>query len=255
MRVLRTSIAMASVAATLALLTGCSAGAAANSSTSESPVVEPTGTAEAEISSTPSPTPALTDFSNVFEVKDKAGYTFSIPVTYSLLTADLDPSSQKPGLTAVNIGLRLSIGLQNTTTAREVTFASARGIVSPFDEPVIVVSATYPADSPVCTIRKPSIACQVQLGFARITETLAPDESVDLTTYVGLENSSSTPAVAGIPEAMGPSVVEALANPDGYLLTYGGGDTDRFTDVCDYTGPGVLYIAYSGNGCALTING
>jgi hypothetical protein len=171
-----------------------------------------------------------------FPVTDEDGYTFNIDVDFGLVSVTADPSSQLPGFTAATRETSLVMSVQNTTPQRDLSFREVSGIISPLDLPTFLFSASFNAGNPVCTqVLKSDGSCEWTLGFGRMEDgqTVAADATYTLKTWAGLPNGGeSSILLQNIPEASWAEVEPHLKSPDGYRITYSGGDYGRFTSVC-----------------------
>lgn len=179
----------------------------------------------------------LSLFDQTVPVTDTEGYTFDLVVDYALTGLTADPSTQPPGLTAAVPKITLTMSIANTTPQRDLTFKEVSGIVSPLDYPTFLVSAEFNAGNPVCTqVRQTDRACNWPLGFGRMESgtTVTQGSVYTLKTYGGMPNGGTESAyLAAVPEASWAELEPLLKNPDGFQISYSGGDGRRFTSLCE----------------------
>lgn len=171
-----------------------------------------------------------------FSVTDAEGYTFDLVVNFGLVGVTADPSSQSPGFTAATREMSLGMAIENTTSQRDLMFEEVSGIVSPLDLPTFLFSAAFNAGNPVCTLVFESDEdCEWALGFGRMEngQTVAAGRRYVLEAWSGKPNGGDASILLqNIPEAAWDQVQSHLSSPDGYRITYSGGDHRRFTSVC-----------------------
>jgi hypothetical protein len=194
---------------------------------------------------------SLSNLSQVFPVTDKDGYTIDLAVDFDLLSVTADPSSQAPGVTAATRKMTLAMRLVNTTPQRDITFKEVSGIVSPLDYPTFLFSAFFNAGNPVCTlVMQTERSCEWLLGFGRMEsgQTISAGLEYPLTVWSGRPNGGEASVLlTGIPEASWAEIEQHLSQPDGYRVTYSGGDGKRFTPLCDTSTMAPVIV--QSNGC------
>lgn len=194
---------------------------------------------------------SLSNLSQVFPITDKDGYTFDLAVDFDLLSVTADPSSQAPGLTAATREMTLAMRLANTTPQRDIAFKEVSGIISPLDYPTFLVSAVYNAGNPVCTlVWQTERSCEWLLGFGRMEsgQTISAGLEYPLKVWGGRPNGGEASLLlTDIPEASWAEIEPRLSQPDGYRVTYSGGDGSRFTPLCDTSTMAPVIV--QSNGC------
>jgi hypothetical protein len=126
--------------------------------------------------------------------------------------------------------LSLSMTLVNQTTGRAIAFKSVDGVTAPLSNPTFFLSAVWDTGNPVCIASSITTApCAMMLGFGYDPNSLDPSGTVTLETYKGQPAGAFTAGLAAFSESSWPTVQAALKSPSHFLISYSGGDTDRFT--------------------------
>lgn len=175
--------------------------------------------------------PGLPSGTFVTQLTDADGYQFNSVIEYSILPAYADPTKDKPGFTTLVLPISVTFTAENTTPGRETT--APVGFSS--------LWAQYPAQSPVCALRRniePDGTCWAKmasgaaLALGDVLEpggvrkvTLGPETEFNLAPQVTL---------SGVPEEGAASALEELGNPSqivGIFDFYG--DEVPIIDACE----------------------
>lgn len=196
----------------------------------------------------------LADLSQTFPIVDADGYAFDLTLDFTLNALVSDPATQPPGVTAADPGVSIDMQLANKTPARDLTFRDVNGVISPLSNPTFLLSETFAAGSPVCVIvQKSDGPCEWLLGFGRMESgfTVPAEDVYALTTYSGRPNGGElSDLLEGIPEDRWAEVEQALISPDGYRISYSGGDGQRFTNLCPDSWVSGVVVADTNGGCS-----
>jgi hypothetical protein len=165
----------------------------------------------------------------VAPVTDADGYRFDVSV--NLAVSDLGDTVEhdKPGFMSAYFSLNLDMEITNRTPGRTIEFEQVAGVTAPLSYPKFLVSALWETGTPVC--RAAAVAdepCAMVLGFGYANSPLEPDATLALDTYEGRPGGGFTAGLAAFPETAWPQLQTALTAPDRYLVSYDGGDYQRF---------------------------
>lgn len=169
----------------------------------------------------------------VVPITDKDGYHFDVSVNLQGVDLGRTVEFDKPGFMSSYLTFGLTIDLINNTPGRSIAFQSVAGITAPLSDPTFLLLAMWNRGSPVCagadtTDSTKAEACGMILGFGDATSPLAPGATQALDVKRGTPAGDRTSGLAGFPEGAWPKIQVALSKPDRFVVTYSGGDAERF---------------------------
>lgn len=220
-------------------LLGCSQAAPPEPEPVKSEVVEEPAP-EPQPEPEPEPEPG-TVLNEIIAVSDADGYTFNVELQYQLIEIVVDPASDVPGRTTVDPRSSTKFTLANTTEARDLTFGTASGIVSPVDQGLVTLQAGWYADSPMCNGEIPwklsegpnagAGGCSIILSYARIGTGMSAGVATTLDTYKGDQGK-----VSDLAEEFTEQAKEHLTSPDYFIVALTDGRApERFAQAsCGY---------------------
>jgi hypothetical protein len=165
----------------------------------------------------------------VAPVTDGDGYQFDLAVDLTVSDLGGTVEHDKPGFMSAYFSLNLDMKVTNKTPGRTIEFEEVTGVTAPLSYPKFLVSAQWDVGNPVCqaasVVDEP---CAMVLGFGYANTPLDADATNTLDTYKGRPGGGFTAGLAAFPESAWPQLQTALATPNRYLLSYDGGDYQRF---------------------------
>lgn len=168
----------------------------------------------------------LADFDSTSSLTDIDGFTFDIRAENNFVSAEIDPTQDRPGFTSILLDYDTTLTVTNTLKDRVLDLSS--GISTPA---IASIMAVWPLDRPICqayiagvygqtvpsSIEKIKL-CAVQLDFYELHHKIPGGSSrvLDPAHATNLE----APGVRSIPERSVDEVLGDLNSPAGIIVEY-----------------------------------